>query len=465
MPQRAAVYARISSDRAGEGLGVERQESLCRDLADRKGWPVVETFADNDISAYAGAPRPQYRAMLEAIRAGDVDAVLCVDLDRLTRQPAELETFIALADEFGVALANVSGDVDLSTSDGRFRARIMGAVARQESEKKSERLRRQRDQRAKAGKPHPAPRRFGWNEDMTELDTTEAALIRSAVRDLMAGASYRGVAREWNAKGVTTVPGNEWTTSAVRDLMRNPRLCGLRVHRGEIVGEGTWPPIIDRDTFERLQAVRRANHTQVGRPPARLLTGLLVCAKCEHTLSAAGSMKTASRAYACRKQPGRGHAGACGSLQIAGPPAEDWIRDAVLHRLSSPAFVEAVAQVGDTAGHAAAVEDLQAAEDRLAEIADMFGAGELDRAAYLRARDLAEERQTKARAAVDAHTTTTALEGMPRSGDLRDWWETLTMDRQRAVLQTVLSKVTVEPFDPKGPRRFQPERLDPDWRA
>jgi DNA invertase Pin-like site-specific DNA recombinase len=192
-PQRAAIYCRISQDRGGEKLGVERQEALCRDLADRKSWPVVEVYTDNDVSAYAGAVRPQYDAMLEAIRAGQVDAVLCVDLDRLTRQPAELESFITLADDKRVALANVSGEVDLSTSDGRFRARIMGAVARQESERKSERLKRQRDQRAREGKPHPTVRRFGWNDDMSKLDRSEAALIRRAVRDLLAGMSYRAV--------------------------------------------------------------------------------------------------------------------------------------------------------------------------------------------------------------------------------------------------------------------------------
>jgi hypothetical protein len=264
---------------------------------------------------------------------------------------------------------------------------------------------------------------------------------------------------------VTTVLGNRWTTGAVRDIFTNPRLYGARVHRGEIVGEGTWPAIVDRETFERLQAVKRSNHTRVGRPAARLLTGLLVCGRCGHTLSAAGSMKTASRAYACRRQPGRSHEAACGSLQIVAPPCEDFIREAVLHRLASPAFVEAVAQVDDTEGRAVAVEELQAAEDRLTEIADMFGAGELDRAGYLRAREQAETRRVKARAAVDAYTTTTALVGLPASGDLSGWWKGLGLDRQRAVLAAVLESVTVAPADPKGPRRFQPERLDPVWRA
>lgn len=96
---------------------------------------MAEVYVDNDLSAYSGKLRPAYERLLADLLAGLRDAVLVVDQDRLTRHPAELEGFIDLADRHGIALANVSGDVDLGTSDGRFRARIMGAVARQESER------------------------------------------------------------------------------------------------------------------------------------------------------------------------------------------------------------------------------------------------------------------------------------------------------------------------------------------
>src|SRR5436309_3228999 len=139
-PKNAAIYARISLDKAGDGLGVERQVQLCSKLAKQRGWPVRETYVDNSIGATNGKPRPAYERMLADVERGVIDAVICVDLDRLTRHPAELEHFMDLADRHGVALANVSGDTDLASSDGRLKARIMGAVARQESEKKGERI-------------------------------------------------------------------------------------------------------------------------------------------------------------------------------------------------------------------------------------------------------------------------------------------------------------------------------------
>jgi hypothetical protein len=72
----AAIYCRISHDKTGAGLGVERQKQDCRELAARLGWSVTEVFCDNDLSAYSGKRRPRYQALLEAIRAGRIDAVL-----------------------------------------------------------------------------------------------------------------------------------------------------------------------------------------------------------------------------------------------------------------------------------------------------------------------------------------------------------------------------------------------------
>ncbi len=71
---RVAIYNRISNDPQGIEAGVERQREDCLALADRLGWQVCETYVDNDLSAWTGKPRPDYRRMLADIRAGKVDA-------------------------------------------------------------------------------------------------------------------------------------------------------------------------------------------------------------------------------------------------------------------------------------------------------------------------------------------------------------------------------------------------------
>ncbi|HEX7590633.1 MAG TPA: recombinase family protein, partial [Candidatus Limnocylindrales bacterium] len=163
---QAAIYCRISKDREADGLGVERQRSDCEALAARLGWTVAEnaTFIDDDRSAYSGKPRLAYRALLAAIDSGAVGAVLAWHPDRLHRSPRELEGFIDLVVKRGTAVQTVTaGEYDLATSTGRMAARIVGAVARKESEGMSERLRRKMDELAAAGQPHAGGcRAFGY---------------------------------------------------------------------------------------------------------------------------------------------------------------------------------------------------------------------------------------------------------------------------------------------------------------
>jgi DNA invertase Pin-like site-specific DNA recombinase len=128
---RAGIYARISSDREGDQLGVRRQVIDCEERAAREGWIVAERYVDDHVSAYKATVRPAYRRLLADLRDRHLDAVVVWHVDRLVRQPRELEEFIDLCSEVGVKrLASVSGDLDLSTHDGQLMARILGAMAR-----------------------------------------------------------------------------------------------------------------------------------------------------------------------------------------------------------------------------------------------------------------------------------------------------------------------------------------------
>ncbi|EUA04249.1 resolvase, N terminal domain protein [Mycobacterium kansasii 824] len=97
-------------------------------LCKQRKWTPIE-YVDNDVGASNGKRRPAYEKMLADITDGQIGAVVAWDLDRLHRRPIELERFMDLADTRKLALATVSGDVDLSTAQGRLTARLKGAVA------------------------------------------------------------------------------------------------------------------------------------------------------------------------------------------------------------------------------------------------------------------------------------------------------------------------------------------------
>src|SRR3954454_21458539 len=85
---KAAIYCRISRDREGAGLGVQRQEDDCRALARQYGWTVSAVHTDNDLSAYSGKPRPGYRQLLDEMTAGQLGIVVAWHTDRLHRSPS-----------------------------------------------------------------------------------------------------------------------------------------------------------------------------------------------------------------------------------------------------------------------------------------------------------------------------------------------------------------------------------------
>ena len=148
-------------------------------------------FTDNDCRATSGKARPQYQKMMAALDAGTLDALVCWDVDRLTRSPRELEDVVDLAERRGVQLASVGGEIDLATPQGRLTARIKGSVAKHESEQLSRRVTRKMAERAEAGAPHGRPS-FGWRRvqqyddqgrrisSKDEIHPEQAEVIRTA---------------------------------------------------------------------------------------------------------------------------------------------------------------------------------------------------------------------------------------------------------------------------------------------
>src|SRR6266704_3499550 len=116
---RCVIYLRVSLDATGEQLAITRQREDCLKIAAARGWQVVAEFVDNSIGAYSKTKvRPGYDAMVQAYLAGQFDALVCWDLDRLTRQPRQLEDWIDAAQDKGLLLITANGEADLTNDNG-----------------------------------------------------------------------------------------------------------------------------------------------------------------------------------------------------------------------------------------------------------------------------------------------------------------------------------------------------------
>jgi DNA invertase Pin-like site-specific DNA recombinase len=455
MTVKAAVYLRISSDPSGQQLGVTRQREDCQRLCAEKGWEPVE-YTDNDISASGGKTRPAYQNMLADIEAGAVGAVVAWDLDRLHRRPVELEKFMELADAHRLKLATVSGDVDLSTAQGRLVARLKGAVARHEVDQMKARQCRKHRQRAEQGLPQWR-RAFGYLDDTHQPDPVTAPLVKQAYNAILAGSSLADVCRLFNDAGALTIKGNPWIPAQVSAFLRKPRNAGLRAHNGEIIGKGNWPALVDESTW---RATHAALASRPGRPVGRrsvrrhLLTGVLGCGKCGHYLS--GHITVAGTlAYNCK---------ACRGVSIRAEHVEPLLYDLVIGRLAMPDAADLLkAEIHDAAEAEQIREELNTLYEELEKIGVERGQRLLTGAQAKIATDLINTDIAKLEARQHDAEKIRIFDGLKLGTPKVELGvRALSPDRFRAVLG-VLARITIAPVG-KGGKVFNPRRVGVDWR-
>ncbi len=478
---RAAIYCRISQDRGGAGLGVARQEEDCRALCAREGWEVVTVHRDNDVSAYSGAPRPAWQALLADIRNGNVDAVACWHVDRLTRSPRELEDVIDLADRHGLELATVSGEIDLATPTGRMVARMLGAAARHEAEHKAERQQRQRRQNAEAGKVSGGGHRpFGYEEDRVTVRGDEAEVIREVARRILAGEALASISRDLKARGIVSTAGRPLKPSGLRRLMASARISGRREHTprsswegtkpllGEITGDAVWPGIISHEDSDKLRAVlsdpNRKNAPRGGKNHEYLLSGILRCAKPdEHGTACGWGMVGRPRSgvprYVCPNTPGTE---ACGGTATNAKKTEDYTRDMILVALESPMFMERLRK--SDADGTELYELIRVDEEELEELAADFGRQTITRKEWMMARGPIQERLERNRRKLKQVSRAAVRLGFVGTyEDMQSRWKSMNNSQRRAIVTAVVRAIHVGPADPR--KRFDPDRFEPDWIA
>jgi len=438
MPQvhAAAVYARISLDQDGAALGVKRELMDCQRLADELGWVVAEEYVDNDVSAFSGTRRPNYERMLTDISEGARDAVLVYHLDRLTRLPIELEHFVEVVTSAGISHVRFvsGGDLDLGTGDGLLVARMLAAVAANESASKSRRVRRKLEERAAEGRPHGGSNRpFGYCDDKVTIRPDEAEVIRILVARYLAGESGRSLAMWLQEEGVATVRGNAWRVPTVKAIIRSPRIAGLREHRGQVIGPAAWEPIISE--ADLAVSGRRA-------PRRYLLSGLLRCGRCGNTLFS--SARATRRRYVCVGGPDHG---GCGRLTVVAPPVEELIADAVLYRLDTPELADKLAGRSAADADSAAMAEA-VAQDRaqLDELAGLYAARAIPAREWLAARSPIESRIRDAEKRLARLTNNEALADLLGNGaQLGAQWAGLNLDRQHSIVRAVLDHAVIAP--------------------
>lgn len=184
-PPRAGLYARVSTVRHGQDVGLQLDE--LRQVAAQRGLVIVGEYIDDGISG-ATASRPALDRMMADVAAGRLDVVLVWKLDRLARSLRHLLQVVDQLAAAHVAFASLRDPgIDTTSPTGRLTLQILGAVGEFERALVQERVRAGVRRAQLAGKHCGRPKQ--------ELDLRPALALLREGRDLKEIAQILRISR------------------------------------------------------------------------------------------------------------------------------------------------------------------------------------------------------------------------------------------------------------------------------
>ena len=324
--KRAALYARVSTEeQAMRGLSLEAQRERLTLYARENGLTVVDTYVDEGISARKRyTRRAEFMRMLGDVRAKKIDVVLFIKLDRWFRNVADYYEVQAILDGYGVVWIATEEDYDTTTANGRLALNIKLAIAQDESDRTSERIKFVFRNMVKEGRVISGSTPMGYKieDKRAVIDESTAHITRDAFEKMADCRSVKGTARYLYGKyGVNMDP------RSLKRLLTNTWCVG------EAYGVKDFcPAIVDRELFELVGGIISIRAERSGdreNDRTYLFTGLVFCGCCGRRMTAyscQNKRKDGSAAvyvyYRCPSHV----AGECGaSGQINETFLEEWL--------------------------------------------------------------------------------------------------------------------------------------------
>jgi site-specific DNA recombinase len=408
---------------------------------------------------------------MTAVERREIDVIVAKESARLYRSWKDLYEFCEAVERMHVDVATLNtGDIDLTTVDGRIAARLVGVVNAGESERIGERQRNKMARNARLGMPHGGVRAYGYQHVRdeggklsVELVPHEAPVIRECVDALLSGASVRSLVLRLHKRGIRTSSrdgGTAWHETTLKRMLAAPRLAGLREHEvGKDANgkpilelyEAIWPAIVTEDEHHELVSLlTKPRTTRSG--GKHLLSGLLHCGRCGQRMVFRPSTRgLKNTAYTCPAKP-RG----CNGVGISVNGVEPYVVSCVDFWRTRVTDSTSVAPSDAIAKLTAEIDVLNERIERLqasceAGMLDVEDMAPITRRLRASIATLRTEVDAKASEAV-----TTA-----RRASLASQWATLDDDGRREALRAFIQRIDVQSATggSRQGRRFAPARV------
>jgi site-specific DNA recombinase len=318
-----AIYARVSTDaQAKYGYSLGAQIEDCTEKAKEMGATLIKEYIDD---GYSGAylDRPALVALREAVRQKLFHAVVCYDVDRLSRDLSHQLLITEDIERVGAKLVFVKGDYE-NSPEGKLFYAIKGAFAGYEREKFRERTTRGRLAVLQKGQVIEDSHVFGFDYDKKTrsyiINEDEAKVVRRIFELYLEGVGGISFITLWLNEHAGDYPsprGLGWSKSVIHEILKRQmytgkfysnriyhQKVGIKKEKKTIRPQSEWiemrcPAIITQEQFQEAQKMLKSNRTKdyhKNRQPY-LLQSIAYCGLCGHRLSIRQS-KGVSR-YVC----------------------------------------------------------------------------------------------------------------------------------------------------------------------
>ncbi len=298
----AAVYARVSStgqlgrgdDESGDGYSIPAQVKACEREAETRGARVTRVYIERAESARSD-DRPVLQKMLKELATLGVRYLIVHKVDRLARNRLDDAQLYERLVGMQITLVSASENID-ETPAGRLMHGMLATFAEYYSNNLASEIKKGlRQKHENGGTPFKPPvgykskRTLIGNQDIRTVvvDRERAKFVQEAF-DLYATGDWttRRLAEHLEQQGLRSretpkIASRPLRLTAIQEMLRNPYYTGIVVYRGKRVA-GRHTPLIDRDTFDRVQALLSARSVAGDRPHRHqhYLRGTLYCAIC-----------------------------------------------------------------------------------------------------------------------------------------------------------------------------------------
>jgi site-specific DNA recombinase len=486
--KKVVIYARVSSEKQDVDLSISGQVKALREYASHNGCTVVKEYIDEAESGRS-IDRPGFKQMIVAARQKPLqfEAILVWKLSRFARNREDSIIYKSLLRKQGIQVISINEPLE-DTPSGRLLEGIIEVLDEFYSANLSQDVTRGMRETATRGFYPGGPPPFGYvrvkvqdgavQRVKLEPDPATAPIVERIFRESLFGKGMIEITRGLNGDGLTTRKNKKWSKTSVSVVLKNEVYTGTLIwgeftknHNGGtrlpvIRVDNAWPPIIDRNTFERVQWKLTERAPKITHPRVihseYILSGILRCKNCNAAMVGHAVKSGQFFYYMCGNARKRGR-GLCTTHLLPKDRMESFVIDRLKHYILTEENLQDLVRLtnedlaekckGENGRLEIIQAEMQDVEGRLGKLYDALETGEFKggelapriKALFEKKAEL-ERAKTEAEEALKYHTIELASPAVVRDyvQSMRALLEESSIMRRKAFLRSFLDRIEVD---------------------